>query len=59
MEPINSELFCELNTINMILIPLLSFDRKGNRVGYGYGYYDKFLSKCNNAKKLAYHLKNL
>lgn len=32
--------------IDMILIPLLAFDKRGYRVGYGKGYYDKFLSKC-------------
>lgn len=32
--------------IDMVLIPLMAFDTKGNRVGYGKGYYDKFLSKC-------------
>jgi 5-formyltetrahydrofolate cyclo-ligase len=30
--------------INMVLVPLLAFDRKGNRVGYGKGFYDKLLS---------------
>ncbi|MEC8832055.1 MAG: 5-formyltetrahydrofolate cyclo-ligase, partial [Bacteroidota bacterium] len=44
MEPTNSELFYDLDRIDMILMPLLSFDKKGNRVGYGYGYYDKFVS---------------
>ena len=51
MEPTNSELFYDLDSIDMILIPLLSFDKKGNRVGYGYGYYDKFVSK-SNAKRV-------
>ena len=51
MEPTNSELFYDLNRIDMILIPLLSFDKKGNRVGYGYGYYDKFVSS-SNAKRV-------
>jgi 5-formyltetrahydrofolate cyclo-ligase len=29
-----------------VLIPLLAFDKKGNRVGFGKGYYDKFLVHC-------------
>ena len=29
-----------------MLLPLLAFDSKGNRVGYGKGFYDLFLSKC-------------
>ena len=28
------------------LIPLLAFDREGYRVGYGKGFYDRFLGKC-------------
>jgi len=32
--------------IEVVFIPLLAFDNKGNRVGYGKGYYDNFLSKC-------------
>jgi len=31
-------------TIQMVLIPLLAYDRSGNRLGYGKGYYDKFLA---------------
>ena len=34
------------NDIDMVLIPLLSFDKRGYRVGFGKGYYDKFLSLC-------------
>jgi len=34
--------------LDVIIIPLLCFDKKGNRVGYGGGYYDKFLSKTGN-----------
>lgn len=33
--------------INAVLVPLLGFDRKGNRVGYGRGFYDKFLGILN------------
>ncbi len=32
--------------IEVVFVPLLAFDKKGNRVGYGKGFYDKFLSKC-------------
>ena len=33
--------------IEVVFVPLLAFDEKGNRVGYGKGFYDKFLSECN------------
>ncbi|MBX2957764.1 MAG: 5-formyltetrahydrofolate cyclo-ligase [Cyclobacteriaceae bacterium] len=33
--------------IDIVLVPLLAFDKQGNRVGYGKGYYDKFLATCN------------
>ncbi|MDR6844905.1 5-formyltetrahydrofolate cyclo-ligase [Flavobacterium granuli] len=32
--------------IDIVFVPLLAFDKKGNRVGYGKGFYDKFLSQC-------------
>lgn len=32
--------------IDIVLIPLLCFDRRGFRVGYGRGFYDRFLLKC-------------
>ena len=35
----------------IIVLPLLSFDKFGNRLGYGKGYYDKFLSKSSVKKK--------
>jgi 5-formyltetrahydrofolate cyclo-ligase len=34
------------NSIDCVLVPLLAFDKKGNRVGYGKGCYDRFLTKC-------------
>lgn len=36
-----------VHKIEVVFIPLLAFDNNGNRVGYGKGFYDKFLSKCN------------
>ncbi|PWH83714.1 5-formyltetrahydrofolate cyclo-ligase [Algibacter marinivivus] len=32
--------------IEVVFIPLLAFDKKGNRVGYGKGFYDRFLASC-------------
>ncbi len=32
--------------IEVVFIPLLAFDKKGHRVGYGKGFYDKFLNEC-------------
>ncbi|WP_185855966.1 5-formyltetrahydrofolate cyclo-ligase [Blattabacterium cuenoti] len=35
------------NLIEVIFIPLLIFDLKGYRIGYGKGFYDRFLMLCN------------
>jgi 5-formyltetrahydrofolate cyclo-ligase len=32
--------------IDVILMPLLAFDKRGYRVGFGKGYYDRFLPHC-------------
>lgn len=32
--------------IEVVFLPLLAFDLKGNRVGYGKGHYDAFLQNC-------------
>lgn len=32
--------------IDVVFIPLLAYDKQGNRVGYGKGFYDIFLIKC-------------
>lgn len=34
------------NQIDVVFVPLLAYDVFGNRVGYGKGFYDKFLSQC-------------
>lgn len=44
-EPVNSEI-CSPMTIDMVLLPLLVFDVNGNRIGYGKGFYDRFLTTC-------------
>jgi len=37
-----------ISKIDVVFVPLLAYDTKGNRVGYGKGFYDNFLSKCND-----------
>lgn len=32
--------------IEVVFVPLLAFDKKGHRVGYGKGFYDRFLAEC-------------
>ena len=32
--------------LDVVLLPLLAYDKMGNRVGYGKGFYDRFLSTC-------------
>ncbi|MEZ4778230.1 MAG: 5-formyltetrahydrofolate cyclo-ligase [Flavobacteriaceae bacterium] len=33
--------------IDVVFVPLLAFDTHGNRIGYGKGFYDRFLKACN------------
>lgn len=35
--------------IDAVFVPLLAFDIRGNRVGYGKGFYDRFLAECGPA----------
>jgi len=44
-EPVNATQLPEA-LMDLVLVPLLAFDEKGHRVGYGKGYYDQFLNKC-------------
>lgn len=36
----------EVSKIDMVIVPLIASDCVGHRVGYGKGFYDKFLSQC-------------
>lgn len=40
--------------IDLILIPGIAFDYDGNRVGFGKGYYDKFLKKHDKSIRLGF-----
>jgi 5-formyltetrahydrofolate cyclo-ligase len=37
----------EVERLDAVLVPLLVADKQGNRLGYGRGYYDRFLKQCN------------
>ena len=51
-EPING---VEISSkqIEVVFVPLMAFDKLGNRIGYGKGFYDIFLKRCSkNALKI-------
>ncbi len=35
--------------LDVVIMPLLGYDRSGTRLGYGFGYYDRFLAKLEEA----------
>ena len=37
---------------DIILVPLVAFDKNLNRLGYGGGYYDRLISKISKRKKI-------
>lgn len=44
-EPENGEPLRE-DQIDVVFVPLLAYDRSGHRIGYGKGFYDRFLAGC-------------
>jgi 5-formyltetrahydrofolate cyclo-ligase len=45
-EPVGGDAI-DAASFDIVIVPLLAFDKKGNRVGYGKGYYDRFLADCS------------
>ena len=45
-EPINGAKM-DPSEIELVFVPLLAFDEQGYRVGYGKGFYDRFLAQCS------------
>ena len=48
-EPAGDEL-TPVESIDMIVVPAVAYDRNGNRLGRGKGYYDRLLSKSKAIK---------
>lgn len=46
-EPV-SGILIEPEIIDVVFVPLLAFDMAGHRVGYGKGFYDRFLATCSD-----------
>ncbi len=45
-EPVNG-IEIQPKQLDVVFVPLLAFDERGNRVGYGKGFYDRFLASCS------------
>ena len=50
LEPVNSFNTISWEKIDIAVIPCVSADKKGNRLGHGAGYYDRFLHKTHMKK---------
>lgn len=42
-----------IDALDIVLVPLLGFDRRGNRLGFGGGYYDRALEFLRDREKPA------
>lgn len=41
-----------IDAIDLMIIPAVAFDEQGHRIGYGKGYYDRFLENIYDTKKI-------
>ncbi len=49
-EPL-SDTYIAPEKIDTVVVPLMCFDKAGHRVGFGKGYYDRFLGRCSKEVK--------
>ncbi len=52
LEPLENIKITPLDQIDLFVLPGICFDKSGNRIGYGYGYYDKSLENISHTKKI-------
>lgn len=53
-EPADTEV-ADPQLLDLVIIPMLAFDENGNRVGYGKGYFDRYLKQCReNCLKIGF-----
>lgn len=48
-EPLSNQIVLPQD-LDVIVVPLVAFDSKGNRMGHGKGYYDRYLKQTNALK---------
>lgn len=51
LEPVGANP-CSVSDIDVVLIPLLTFDTNGYRIGYGGGFYDRFIAELPEKTQL-------
>ncbi|HJJ51166.1 MAG TPA: 5-formyltetrahydrofolate cyclo-ligase, partial [Methanocorpusculum sp.] len=49
---ISAEKPAAASSIDVVLVPMVGFDRVGHRLGYGAGYYDRFFEKNPNIPRI-------
>jgi 5-formyltetrahydrofolate cyclo-ligase len=51
-EPVSGEASSKGERYDVVVVPLLGFNEQGYRIGYGGGYYDRFLATQPQAKTI-------